>query len=93
MKYLIELNDSIEIHEKMAAKKKKYGKGDPTVKIKKGDSLTYSTGDLATIEQRVDEESDMYDKIVKDSKGNIIHEEHRPLSKKGITRARKSKNE
>lgn len=82
MQYKITLTDSIVLHEELTAKKKKSGKGEPTVKITKGDSLTRDTGDWATKEQIIDAENYIYDKVVRNSKGEIIHEEHVPLRDK-----------
>ncbi len=95
MKYLIELNDSIELHELIEVNLIRQGKGhnkrhEYAREIMQGNSLTRDTGDWATIERSFDRENDKYDEIVKDSKGNIIYNEHIPLHEKSPYKREKS---
>jgi hypothetical protein len=93
MLYKVELNDSIVIHESITLKGKKGGKGKAIKKIKKGDSFTHCTGDWANREMIVDTENNTYDEVVRNSKGETIHEVHTPLNKKDLPKVEDKKNE
>lgn len=79
--YTKELKDELDLHECATIKKKKNGRGDPTIKTKTGDSFFKKTQEWTNRDMTVNRENDTYDEVTKNSKGEVIHECHEPLSK------------
>jgi hypothetical protein len=65
----------------LAAKLKRGGKGKPAVELKQGDDFHHQTATWRHRAQRLDRESDRWDKVVTDPEtGQILYENHEPLS-------------
>ncbi|MGP6240146.1 hypothetical protein ACNF40_07025 [Cuniculiplasma sp. SKW4] len=77
--YKIEITEKIDLHKCLTIKKKKGGHGDPTIKMKTGDSFYRDNQEWMTRDLTSNKEADTYDEVIKNSKGEIIHECHEPL--------------
>jgi predicted nucleic acid-binding Zn-ribbon protein len=78
----IELEDKVEVHDRLDGKSKRPTAKDPDVEVRTGDDPYVAKGTWAEKERRVDRPGDWYDEVVKDKEtGEVLHECHEPLSK------------
>ena len=80
-KVLVEVSDTIEIHDSVAIKARREGERKPFREGKYGDDLHRGSGKWNHREMTVDREGDRYtERVVDGETGETIHEVDEPLS-------------